>query len=215
MQLKKSKVGSYQIIIVLASIIPIFIFGFLTYNNSKKNKIETTFGHIKTSNIQKEKIIREYFKNVEFNIKELSKTISFLQEQATHNIINIQSLQKEHLQSYYSSLETDIIGLAKKDMFKYVYTLLKRSKKVDTMYLHTMDRYIKGLHLKNVLMLDSEGKILYSNEDESLLGHNIDNLNESFQNTSALFEDDTKLFKTLFFQTTYNKFTDSYKNYIL
>jgi len=141
----RKKLLTYQNLIILASIIPVALFGFLTYKHSQKKAMEVTSNHIQGINKEKKQVITDYFKELEFNSKELTKSISFLQKQATQNIINIQELQKNNILDYYHLVENEILSLAKKDMFQYIYSFKNRGKDVDKEYLQNIYNYKKGV----------------------------------------------------------------------
>ena len=163
-------VFTYQNAVILASLLPIVIFGFLTYYNSKEDTTKATSAQIQSINQEAKKDIQDYFKNVEFTMHELTKTISFLEEQAKNNIINIQTLQKKNIKDYYATVEKDIVSLSKKDIFQYIYSFLKKSKKVDNVYLDNIKIYKNELGFKNIMMVSNKGKILYASDDEKLVG---------------------------------------------
>jgi len=177
---KDKKIFTYQNIIILASVLPIIIFGFLTYNNSKKEDLENSFKQIQNVNKQKHKIVEKYFTNVKFDITTLSKTVSFFEEQGSLNILNIQRLQKKHLINYYNLVQNNVLSLAKKDIFQYVYSLKKRGKSVDKTYLSDMYIFKKDFGIKNVLFIDRDGNILYSSDEKGLENTNVDTLTKPF-----------------------------------
>ncbi len=156
------------------------VFGFLTYQSLKKDTIEKTSEHIQLINQQKKQLILDYFKEVEFSINELTKTISFLQKQATQNIINIQSLQKNNILDYYNLVETEILSLAKKDIFQYIFSFKNRGKKVNQTYINNLYEYKKELGIKNILMINKSGKIIYSSDQDKLLNKNVKDISNTF-----------------------------------
>lgn len=213
---KKNTVGSsYQNIILLVSIIPILIFGFLTYNNSKQERIQSTFEQIENLNIQKKKIITDYFQDIKFNTKELIKTIAFLQEQATRNIVIIQTLQRDHIQKHYHAVENDLISLAKKDIYQYIYSFLKRGKIVEQTHLDSIYAYKEELGIKNILMMDKEGKILYSSDETSLVGTNADELLGTFKTIFSHLKQSPKEVKVSFVRTGHSQSIQPYKQYAI
>ncbi len=175
MYLKKNIFFNYRNIIISASLIPIILFGFLMYNNSKKDITQATFKHIQTINLQKNKLIQDYFQNLEFNMYELTKTISFLERQAKNNIINIQTLQKNNIKDYYYSLHNDISSLSQKEIFLYTYRFLERGKTVSSFYFNKLKEHKKALRIKNILMIDEFGKILYSSDKKNIINTKITN----------------------------------------
>ena len=198
MNLNKNRLFTYQNIVILASILPIIVFGILTYNSSKREAIEATFTYIENINYQKKKIIQDYFQELEFNMYELIKTISFLERQAKNNIKNIQILQKNNIQDHFSTVEKDLVSLSKKDIFQYIYSFLQRGKTVDNVYFENIKAYKDGLGLKNILMIDLNGKILYSSDNKKLTNtyaKDFSNTNESIFSVMRL----KKNFKEIYF----------------
>ena len=213
----KKKLSTYQNIIVFASIIPVIVFGFLTYQSSKQDAIEKTSQHIQSINKEKKELILEYFKEIEFNIHELTKSVSFLQEQATQNITNIQQLQKNNILDYYSSEENEILSLAKKDIFQYVFSFKNRKKKVDAEYLKTLYAYKKELNIKNVLMINKSGKIIYSSDESKLLHKYVKNMSGPFKNIwQKIKRVKFNGKKTVYFvDFGYNPITKNYTQYVI
>ncbi len=182
MNIRNKYLFTHQNIIIFASILPIIIFGILTYKNSKDERTKATIEHIQNINQQKKQLTIDYFKEVEFNINELAKTVSFLQKQATNNIINIQNLQKDHIKNYYNSIQKDILALAKKDIFQYIFSFKNRGKNIDKRYLDDIYTYKEELGIKNILMINTKGKIIYSSDQDDLINKNIVELTEPFKN---------------------------------
>ena len=170
MKFKKNNIFTYQNVVILASILPVVVFGFLTYSSSKQEATQATFDHIQNMNHEKKKIIENYFQNLEFNMNELIKTVSFLERQAKNNIKNIQILQKNNIKDHFITVEKELISLSKKDIFQYIYSFLKRGKTVDKVYFSNIQAYKDELGLKNILMIDPNGKILYSSDEKNLTG---------------------------------------------
>lgn len=181
MNSKDKSLFSYQSIIILASVFPVIIFGILAYNNSKSEHTESTLKYIENINQQKKQITLKYFKEIEFNTKELTKTILFLQKQAQKNIINIQNLQQSHVKDYYLSAQKDILTLAKKDIFQYIFSFKNRAKTVDEKYIKSIYTYKKELGITNLLMINKKGKIIYSSDQKNLLNKNITKLTQPFK----------------------------------
>jgi len=177
------KLFNYQSIIILASVLPIIIFGFLTYNHSKKEDLANSFKQIQKVNKHKQEIVKNYFANVKFDIITLSKTVSFFEKQGSLTVLNIQRLQKKHLIDYYNLVQDNVLSLAKKDIFQYVYNLKKRGKSVDKTYLSDMYAFKKDFDIKNVLLLDRDGNIFYSSDEKKLENTNVDTLTKSFRDT--------------------------------
>ncbi|MDQ7060433.1 MAG: EAL domain-containing protein [Sulfurimonas sp.] len=214
MYLKNKKISSYQNIILLASVVPIVVFGFLTYYNSKQERMQSTFEHIESLNLHNKANVLEYFENVKFNTHALTKTVSFLQEQATRNIVNIQNLQKDNIINYYEGVENDIVSLAKKDVFQYIYSFLNRSKKVDQVYIDEIFTYKEELGISSLLMMDVDGNIVYSSDDPGLLGSNANDLTEAFEKTcSILKKSEIRKIEASFVTTSYNAKLGKYKQY--
>ncbi|WP_455757157.1 bifunctional diguanylate cyclase/phosphodiesterase [Sulfurimonas sp.] len=212
MKLHYKKILSYQYILVIASIFPILIFGFLTYNDSQEQSAEATLEHIENINKLKKNIVLDYFEHTKFNVNTLGKTILFLQKQAKQNIINIQNLQKNHLENYYDSIEKEIIALSKKDIFQYIYSFKNRGKDVDEEYLKNIFTYKQELGIKNVLMINEKGKILYSSDQTNLINTNVKNLTHAFNKTW----NELKSKKSVYFvEMGYEKLSESYKQYAI
>lgn len=208
---------SYQNILIIASIFPILIFGFLTYNDSKKQNSKATLEHIENINKIKKELVVDYFKHVEFDVNILANTILFLQKQAKQNIINIQNLQKNHLQNHYESVEKDIIALSKKDIFQYIYNFKNRGKDVDKEYMDNIFTYKQELGIKNILMINENGKILYSSDQSNLLNTNVTQLTNAFKNTwNQIKSSKTEAKKSVFFVGMgYDKLSESYKQFAI
>ncbi len=217
MNLNTKKLSTYQHIVVLASIIPIIVFGFLTYQNSKKEAIEITSQHIQSINQEKKQLVLDYFKEIEFNSNTLTKSVSFLQKQATQNIINIQNLQKNNIKDYYHSVENEILSLAKKDIFQYIFSFRNRGKKVSLQYLQNIYEDKKDLDIKNILMIKKTGEVIYSSDEEKLLHKNVQNINKSFHDVWQKIKNlDFDGKETVYFVNFgYDTFTQSYKQYAI
>ena len=213
----KNKLFTYQNAVILASIIPIIVFGFLTYQNFKKENLQNNFEQIKKINEQKYEIVKNYFDQAKFDIQNLSKTVSFLQEQASQSITNIQILQRNHLQDYYNLVQNSILSLAKKDIFEYIYSFKNRGKSVNETYLKDIYNFKKDLGIKNVLMINPSGKILYSSDYKILQNKNIKNITKPFG----------KVFKEIkntkyngkqsiyFVNFGYDKYTKQYEHFVI
>lgn len=215
MYLKKRLFFTFQNVIILASIIPVMIFGFLTYNNSKEDSITATFEHIKTINLQQKKLILDYFEELEFNIYELTKTILFLEKQAKNNIVNIQALQKNNIQDYYHMAENDIIALSKKDIFQYIYNFLKRGKTVDSVYFENIKSYKNELGFKNILMINPSGKILYSSDQENIVGTYTSQLSSTFKSAFLKLKKDKNKTAVYFVNFAYEELSQQYRQYVI
>ena len=215
MHIKKKILFTYQNAVLLASIIPIIVFGILTYNNSKDDATQTTFDHIETINTHKKKIIQDYFHSLEFNMYELTKTVSFLEEQAKNNIVTIQILQRNNIKDHYHAIENDIISLSKKDIFQYIYSFLNRKKEVNSVYFENIKAYKNGLGLKNILMISQKGKILYSSDEQALIGTSVDTLTEAFQKAFKDIKATKKIDGVYFTDFGYEKISQTYKHYVI
>lgn len=215
--MKPEKLVSYQNLILVASIVPIIVFGFLTYYNSKSDTRSNTFEYIKNINDRKSKIALDYFKSIEFDATNLIRTTAFLQKQATKHITNIQQIQKEHIEDIYHETEKDIISLSKKDIFQYIYSFKNRGKEVNPIYIEDLHTYEKGLGLKNVLMINKQGRILYSSKYPNLVQKNIIHLTTTFpdlwKELKHLKHKDKNPVR--FSQIGYDKSSDSYKQYVI
>ena len=183
MYFKKKRFANYQNIIILASLLPIIIFGILIYNNSKEVMLQNTFDYLQRENKQKKETLQKHFEKVAFTSKELAKTIRFLEQQARNNIQNIQELQKNHIQNYYDGIENTLISLAKKDVFQYIFSFLHRGKTVNKTYFDDIYSFKEELGLGNILMMDKAGKVLYSSDEKTLLHKNALALTRAYQKT--------------------------------
>ena len=215
LHVKKSVVFTYQNIIIFASLLPIVLFGFLTYNNSKDDATKATSEHIKTINLQNKKLIQAYFTDLEFNVHELTKTISFLEEQAKNNITTIQLLQKENIQEHYRTLENNLISLSKKDIFQYIYSFLQRGKIVNSTYFDNIKTYKDTLGLKNILMINNDGKILYSSDQKELQSTYIKEFSSSFERIFSELRRNEKDKNVHFINFIYEKSSKRYKQYAI
>ncbi len=215
MSLKKKTLATYQNVIILASIIPIIIFGLLTYNNSKEELTQTTFDHINSINTQKKELLQKYFIDLEFNIKGLAKTISFLEKQAHESILSIQTLQKNNIKDHYSAIENNLISLSKKDIFQYIYSFLKRGKTVDKAYFENIRTYKDSIGLKNIVMLNPSGEILYSSDEESMMHSNIAESSSSWAKTFTQIKNNKNLKEVYFLNFSYEKKSQEYKHYAI
>jgi diguanylate cyclase (GGDEF)-like protein len=180
-RVKNTRVFTYQNIVVLASLLPIVIFGFLTYNSSKEENLQNSFAQIRNINKQKNKVVQDYFEKVKFDITDLSKTISFLEEQASQNIINIQTLQKSHIEDYYNLVQNNVLSLAKKDIFQYIFSFKNRGKNVNDEYIKGIYEFKEELGIKNVFMINKNGDIIYSSDEKELVGKHVTQVTKPFR----------------------------------
>ncbi|MDF1874245.1 EAL domain-containing protein [Sulfurimonas sp. SAG-AH-194-I05] len=211
----KNKFLTFQNIIIFASILPLILFGLLTYNEAKEEKIAHTLMYLQSHNVQKKQEVIKHFEQVKFDVKELAKTISFLEKQATKNIANIQDLQKSHLQNYYHSVANTIVSLAKKDVFQYIFKFLSQGKEVSSTYLDNIYKYKKELAIVNVLMMDADGEIIYSSDDATLLNKNASELTSAFEKTCTLLKGQKKELKASFVTTGNQANSGLYKQYVV
>jgi diguanylate cyclase (GGDEF)-like protein len=174
------KIFTFQNVIILASLIPIIIFGFLTYNSSKDDDLKNSFAQIQNINRLKNKVVQDYFDKIKFDLVDLSKTVSFLEKQTSQNIANMQALQKSHIQDYYNLVQNNILSLAKKDMFQYIFSFKNRDKNIKKEYMKGIYQFKEELGIKNVLMINKQGKILYSSDQKELIGTNITQTTKPF-----------------------------------
>jgi len=189
----------------------------LTYDTAKEQNVKTTFDYIEKTNVQKKKLVLDYLKDAEFDVRNMTKTISFLQEQATQNIVNIQSLQKSNILSYYSSVEKDVASLSKKDLFQYIFSFKNRGKTVNDEYLGDIYKYKEELDIENILMINRDGKIIYSSDQKALTNTNVVDLTLPFK---EIWEE-LKLLKyegkrsVRFVDFGYDEFSKSYKQFAI
>ena len=214
---KTKRIFSFQNIIISASVLPILIFGFLTYSDFEEQSVQNTYQRLENINEHKKQIIEEYFKKIEFDINELTKNISFLQKQASNNITNIQLIQKKHIENFYNSSLKDTLSLAKKDLFQYIYSFRNRGKSVNKKYIDEIYAYKEAVGLKNVLMINAEGKILYSSDQAELLNKNVVQLSKPFKNIwdevkSLKFRGEDSI---RFVSMGYDSFSKTYKQYVI
>ena len=214
---ENKKAFSFQNIIIIASVLPILIFGFLTYSDFEEQSIENTYKNLENINKYKKKLIKEYFEQIEFDITELTKTVSFLQKQASGNITNIQLLQKNQIEKFYNLAERDVLSLSKKDLFQYIFNFRNRGKSVNSKYIDEIYAFKKSLGLKNVLMINRSGKILYSSDETELLNRNVTELSEPFKDIwsevkSLKFKGEESI---RFVSMGYDNFSKTYKQFVI
>ena len=211
------KLTSYQNLIIVASILPIIIFGFVSYYNAEEDKIDATREYISNANAQKKQIVLDYFKQVEFDTNNLAQTIKFFQKQTSSNIKNLQEIQKRHLQDFYKNSEKELLSLSKKDIFQYIFDFKNRAKEVNPEYIKNLHTYEKDLNIKNVLMINKNGKIIYSSTKDTLLNTHITQLTQPFKEIwhEVKFLKYKGANSIRFVQTGYNKYTQSYKQYAI
>jgi len=215
--MKLDKLVSYQNLILIASIVPIIVFGFLTYYNAKVDTRTNTFEHIQNINKNKSKIVLDYFQSLEFDATNLTTTMSFLQKQATKSIVNIQQIQKEHVEDIYHETGKDIISLSEKDIFQYIYSFKNRGKGVNPTYIQNLHTIEKELGLKNVLMTNNKGRILYSSKIPNLVDKNIQHITTTFPSLWKKIKQlkHTSKNPVLFSQIGYDNFSHNYKQYAI
>jgi len=215
--IKKTKLFTYQNVVIVASVLPVIIFGFLTYNNSKKESIQNSFAQIENINRQKNKIIQDYFEQIKFEAKNLSKTISFFEKQASHNINNIQTLQKNNLEDYYNTVKNNVLSLAKKDIFQYVYKFKNNGRAVGENYLDNAYSFKRELGIKNVLMINTNGKVLYSSDERELVNKNVSQITKPFRDVfrkikKRRYKGDKSVY---FVNFGYDKISKTYKQFAI
>ena len=69
---ENKKAFSFQNIIIIASVLPILIFGFLTYSDFEEQSIENTYENLENINKYKKKSIKEYL-NTRFIVDSFPK----------------------------------------------------------------------------------------------------------------------------------------------
>jgi len=208
---------NHQSIVILTALIPIVVFGFLTYFNLRSQNSDTAREHIQQINKQQALITQEYFKKVHFDVNSLKKNISYLQKQAENNIHNIQAMQHKHIFDYYKNIEKQIIALSKKDIFQYIYSFKNRKKDVFPSYIEDLHKYENELKLKNVLMFNNKGEILYSSNQRRLLHKNVKNISESFKKEFAILKKSSHNAKeaTRYVQLSLDNYSQEYKEFII
>lgn len=179
--MKFEKLTSYQNLIIVASVLPIIIFGFLTYYESVNSQTQKTFEYLQNTNTEQKEVVLDYFKTTEFNTKNLVQTLQYLQKKATNSIKNIQKIQKDDLINFYHHAEKDLISLSQKDIFQYIFSFLNRGKSVAPQYLGELLEYQKDIEVKNILMINRTGNIVYSSQEPQLVHKNIRTLTPSFK----------------------------------
>ena len=204
-----------QLFIILSTLIPIIVFGFLTYQNLKTENETTSHAYIERLNTNVNHEILAYFKSVSFHLHNLTHTVSFLEKQVEKNIANLQSLQKKHIVDYFQTLDETLLTLSQKDIFQYVYSFKKRAKTVLPQYTESLQKYVQILNTPNVLMLTPQGDILYSANKKELLYKNVQNITPAF---NAMWQQIKNLKHNndiLYVQIAYDKYTDKYEQYAI
>lgn len=199
---------------MITALFPIIVFGFLTYQNLKDDNEKASVVYINNLNTQVNQNILKYFNNISFKMNDLTRTLSFLEIQIEKNISNLQELQKEHVRDYFDTLDETLATLSQKDIFQYVYSFKNKQKKIFTQ-LDALQAYTKNLKTPNVLMINSDGDVLYSSNKEVLLNKNVQNLTPQF----AKMWKKIKKLKTnkniVYVQISYNKYTNKYEQYAI
>jgi diguanylate cyclase (GGDEF)-like protein len=213
----KQKLFSYQNVIILASIFPIILFGFLSYNHAKNSKLEDTSAHIQNTNQQKKKQLQGYFKQIEFNANEIKRSILFLTKQAVASVENIQNIQKNNLLEYYNNINKSTTALSQKDIFQYVFSFLNRGKKVDDIYLSDIYDFKQDLELSNIFMVNKNGDIVYSSNRDEIVHKNLTNISDDL---TKIFTDikkrnlkKRKFKKSIISNVIYDQLSKSFKQY--
>ena len=215
--MKLRKLFNYQTLIIAASILPIALFGLLTYYSAKADKTKAIFARVSTINEQKKEIALEYFKGVEFDARNLSQNMLFLQIQTTKNITNLQELQKKHIQAHYDNFKTNIAILAQKDIFQYIFSFINKGKTVNLEYLRELAKYEEILRARNVLMINESGKIVYSSKEKERIGQYAEDVTPSFKKIWRQIKSSKREYENsvLFVQPGYDAITNSYKQFAI
>ena len=215
--MKLNKFLNYQNIVIIASILPIVIFGFVTYQNAKEAKLESVSEFISNMNTEKKNRALEYFEKVKFDTKNLAQTIKFFQKKSSKYISNIQSTQKKEILEFYEHNDEDILTLATKDIFQYVFKFKDMQRLVRPEYIQALHTYEKNLDVKNVLMINKNGKIVYASKQFELVNKNVTQITKPFKKmwhrVKRLKYHGKNSIR--YVQLGYNKFSNSYKQYAI
>ncbi len=209
------KLLTNQLFIIGVTLIPIIVFGFLTYQNLKTKNEQDAQVYIRQLNTKVQKDIYTYLKSINFNIQNLADTVGYLEKQVEKNIANLQDLQKKHVTSYFQTLDTTLFTLSQKDIFQYVYSFRQRKRTVLPQYIEELNKYVSFLNTPNLFMFTPQGTILYSANQKELLHKNVQNISPQF---SKMWQKIQKI-KTnkdiVYIQLSYNKFTHQYAQYAI
>ncbi len=194
MKFKLRNFFSYYIVVIFASLIPLMLFGIFTYKNEKELRNKETHRNLSAINKDLSEDINGYFHKINFQLNELKNNIHFFQEQASHNIENIQDLQLKHIKSYYVSIEQ----------------LIKQSALVNSTKLY-QNGYFEGV--SDILESDENGTIIYERNGTTLLHQSVSTLTATLP---AVLKDLAKgKHKVLIADLAYENITKSYKQYMV
>ena len=190
---------SYYIIVILASLIPLVLFGIFTYKTERESYKKEIAQNLRTISHNKKNDVVEYFHTIEFEISELRNNIRFFQQQASNHIQNIQQLQAQNIITYYQSLEKNLISLANQETF------------------HSFNALNNILHIDALFIADTKGNITYTTDREKkLLGHNVVNLTPSFAQVWQKIQQNKKKKNEVYVvDFAYEKLTKTYKHYMI
>ena len=209
------KLLTNQLFIIGVTLIPIIVFGFLTYQNLKSANEKDAQTYISRLNTKTQKEILSYFQSVHFNIQNLADTVGYLEKQVEKNIQNLQALQKKHVLDYFQRLDETLFALSQKDIFQYVYSFKQRGKNVLPQYITALDKYVSFLNTPNLFMFTPKGNILYSSNQKALLYKNVQNISPQFAQMWKKIQKLKSNKDILYIQLAYNKFTHQYAEYAI
>ncbi len=209
------KLLTNQLFIIGVTLIPIIVFGFLTYQNLKSENEKNAQRYIDRLNIKTQKDILSYFQSVHFNSQNLADTVGYLEKQVEKNIQNLQYLQKKHVLNYFQTLDETLFALSQKDIFQYVYSFKQRGKTVLPQYITALDKYTSFLNTPNLFMFTPQGSILYSSNQKALLYKNVQNISPQFAHMWGKIQHLKTNKDILYIQLAYNKFTHRYAQYAI
>jgi diguanylate cyclase (GGDEF)-like protein len=213
--MKTKKLINNKLFLVSIALIPIVLFGFLTYHNLKaKNKIDST-NYIQNINQETNQNIINYFNKIEFDIKNLEQTVGFLRKQTKNNITNLQEMQKKHILDYYKSVDKNLLALSRKDIFQYIYSFKNRGKEVLPQYLNDLKLYGNTIEIPNILMINTQGKVVYSSLEKRIQNKNVQNFNSTFKKVWKNIRKYKYQKRILYVQVAYNKYTKHYEQYAI
>jgi len=205
---------SYYVLILLAALIPLVLFGIFTYENEKDTHQQEALTNLQTINLSKKNDVIDYFDTIKFELTELKNNIHFFQQQAQKHIQNIQDLQTQNILSYYKSLEKIITSIAKDNAFNTLYHASYTHDTIDATTQQTTLTLINNLHIKNLFLIDENGTIIYTN-NPSLKYTSVQNLTNRFAKEWSKIKTSHSSDDVHFVDFGYNKQTHNYTHYII
>ncbi len=107
------------------------------------------------------------------------------------------------------------MSLAKKDTFQNIFRLLNKGKKVKSIHLGNIYMYKEELEIQNILMIDKNGKILYSSDDKNLINVHVSEITQSFAQSFETLKTKPKKIEATFITIGYNKSSSLYKQFVI